>query len=151
MKRPDVDALFADFDKWHTDPRNRLCHDFGIPLVTLPVLGALSWVTLGATLPFVGPIDLALVLLAATFVFDLFFAWRLAPAVLLIGLGLWAVGRALPPWALGVVFAAGWVCQLGGHRVLEKNAPAFTTNLVHLVVGPRWLVRRWFRLLGGRR
>jgi uncharacterized membrane protein YGL010W len=136
----DLRAGLDDFATWHTHPGNRACHDLGIPLVTLPVLGALSWVP-------VGPLDLALVLLAGTFVFDLLLAWQLAPGVLGVGLLLWAVGRALPGSMLGLIFLVGWGFQLAGHRLVERNAPAFTDNLLHLVVGPRWLVNRWLRLL----
>jgi uncharacterized membrane protein YGL010W len=137
----DLQEALTDFDTWHTDPRNRACHDVGLPLITLAVLGAL------ARLPIVGGLDAALVLLGLTFVFDVFVSGWLAPGVLIAGLGLWAVGASMSGAQLGVAFVAGWAFQLVGHRVLEGNAPAFTDNLVHLVVGPRWLVRRWWRAL----
>lgn len=142
----DFRSKLVEFATWHKDPKNRACHYFGIPGVTLPVLGLLSRVTFGVELPFFGQLDLALILLAATFVFDLLLAWQLAPGVLAIGLGLWWIARPLPLAALGAIFAVGWIFQLLGHRVFEKNAPAFTDNLVHLVIGPRWLVNRVMRV-----
>lgn len=146
MRLGDFPRLLVEFARWHRDPRNVACHFLGIPGVTLPVLGLLARVQLGVELPLLGPLDLALVLLAGTFVFDLLLAWQLAPGVLGVGLVLWWIARPLPTWALGLVFAAGWTFQLVGHRVLERNAPAFTDNLVHLVVGPRWLVNRVLRV-----
>lgn len=143
----DLRAALDAFATWHQHPGNRACHDLGIPAVTVPVLGALSWVQLGPVLPLLGPLDLALVLLAGTFALDLWLAWQLAPAVAAVGLALWWLGRALPGAALGAIFVLGWTAQLAGHRAIERNAPAFTDNLVHLVVGPRWLVNRWLRLL----
>jgi len=140
VTRPDLRAAIADFERWHQDPRNRRCHDLGIPLITLAALGLLAR----------APIDLGLALLATSFALDLWLEKRLALAVLAVGLALWAAGRALPAWGLGASFALGWVLQLLGHRAFEKNAPAFTTNLAHLAVGPRWLVNRWFRVLGDR-
>lgn len=147
MRGFDLRAQMVVFDTWHQDARNIGCHYLGIPLVTLPVLGGLAMVKLGLSLPFLDEVDLALVLLALTFLFDLVVEWRLAPPVLALGLILWWVSTLLTPAGLGGVFVLGWVFQLVGHRVLEKNAPAFTDNLIHLIVGPRWLVNKWFGLI----
>lgn len=142
-----LSARLKEFETWHTHARNRACHDLGIPLVTLAALGALARVPLGLTLVWVGTLDLGLVLLVLTFLFDLWLQWRLAPAVLLVGTALWWVGSQLPAAGLVGAFVLGWFFQLLGHRVFEGNRPAFTDNLVHLAVGPRWLVNRWFRIL----
>ena len=34
----------------------------------------------------------------------------------------------------------GWIFQGIGHAVYEKRSPAFLRNLVHLLVGPAFLV-----------
>lgn len=146
MSLLDLRARIVEFAAWHRNRRNRACHYLGIPGVTLPVLGLLSRVPIGVDLPLLGSADLALVLLAGTFAFDLFLAWQLAPGVLVAGLTLWWIARPMSLAALGLVFAAGWTLQLLGHRVFERNAPAFTDNLVHLVVGPRWLINRVLRV-----
>ena len=39
--------------------------------------------------------------------------------------------------ALAVV---GWVVQLAGHAVWEKNRPAFATNLLQALIGPLFFV-----------
>jgi uncharacterized membrane protein YGL010W len=41
------------------------------------------------------------------------------------------------PYAIGA-FAVGWVFQFVGHAY-EGKAPAFLTNLLHLLVGPLWV------------
>ncbi|MDP9107285.1 MAG: DUF962 domain-containing protein, partial [Candidatus Eremiobacteraeota bacterium] len=41
------------------------------------------------------------------------------------------------PCAIGA-FAVGWVFQFVGHAY-EGKAPAFLTNLLHLLVGPLWV------------
>ena len=48
--------------------------------------------------------------------------------------GLWAVALTL--------FVLGWVFQFVGHYVYEKKSPAFARNLVHLLVGPLWILAR---------
>ncbi len=53
---------------------------------------------------------------------------------------LYLAARRLPwPLALGV-FLAGWIFQFIGHGIYEKRAPAFLTNLTHLLVGPLWVL-----------
>jgi hypothetical protein len=44
------------------------------------------------------------------------------------------------PWPVAVgAFVVGWVFQFVGHGY-EGKKPAFFTNLVHLLVGPLWIV-----------
>jgi uncharacterized membrane protein YGL010W len=45
------------------------------------------------------------------------------------------------PLALGL-FALGWAFQFVGHYRYEKKSPAFTRNVVHLLVGPLWILAR---------
>lgn len=141
----DPGGLLDEFSTWHTNGRNRLCHDFGLPLISFAVLGALARLGIDAPVP----VDAGVVLLAGTLIFDLATFRAQALGVFGMGLALWGVGRLTPLPLLGAAFVLGWVFQMVGHRVFEGNKPAFTTNLVHLVVGPRWLVRRWGRALRG--
>ena len=145
--RLDMRASIAEFSRWHQNAANRACHDIGIPTVAIAALGLLARLSFGPELPLVRQLDAGLLVLGAALVFDLVHEWRLAPFVAVLGLGCWAIGRELSLPMLGVVFVVGWIFQLGGYRVAERNAPAFATNLVHLLVGPRWLVNRWFRIL----
>ncbi len=49
-------------------------------------------------------------------------------------------------WALAL-FVVGWVLQFVGHAV-EGNRPAFFRNPVYLIVGPLWLARRALAAVG---
>lgn len=159
MTRPDLGAALLDFGAFHTTRGNRVCHALGLPAISAAVLGALAHVpllalplpsALGAEATAQVEIDVALALLAVTLALDLVLNVRIALGVCALGLVLWA-GARLAPWsALGALFALGWVLQLVGHRVFERNAPAFTKNVVHLFVGPRWLVNRIVRALPDR-
>ena len=44
--------------------------------------------------------------------------------------------------AAAALFAVGWIFQLVGHSVYEKNRPAFVRNLGHLLIGPLWIARK---------
>jgi uncharacterized membrane protein YGL010W len=50
-----------------------------------------------------------------------------------------------PPVA-GGLFAGGWALQIVGHRVFEKNKPAFFSDPYYLLVGPVWAAAEWLRL-----
>ena len=42
-----------------------------------------------------------------------------------------------PPWALSAgTFASGWVLNIVGHAVYEKNAPAFADDPLSFIAGP---------------
>lgn len=146
-----MQKALLDFSAFHKDRRNRLCHAIGLPAIAASVLGALAHVVLPAgALP--APLDAlsldaAMVLLALTLLLDLMLNVRIALGVLVLGTLLYLAARELPWWALGLLYALGWTLQLVGHRVFEKNAPAFTQNAIHLFVGPRWLVNRLVRAL----
>jgi uncharacterized membrane protein YGL010W len=49
-------------------------------------------------------------------------------------------------WALAL-FVVGWVLQFVGHAI-EGNQPAFFRNPVYLLVGPLWLARRALTTVG---
>jgi uncharacterized membrane protein YGL010W len=50
-----------------------------------------------------------------------------------------------PPVA-GGLFVGGWALQLIGHKVFEKNKPAFLTDPYYLLVGPAWVAVEWMEL-----
>jgi uncharacterized membrane protein YGL010W len=68
----------------------------------------------------------------------------LATTAALVALDLAA--RSVPRWSWGAAaFAVGWVFQAIGHAAYEKKSPAFFRSLVHLLVGPAFLVNELVR------
>jgi uncharacterized membrane protein YGL010W len=143
----DLRAAIADFSEHHRSRANRVCHYLGLPAIAAAVLGGLARLELPLPLAPGRPVDGALVLLVLTFLFDLTLNVRIALGVLAFGGGLYVFARPLGLEVLGALFVMGWTLQLVGHRVFEGNAPAFTKNLFQLVIGPRWLVNRVFRIV----
>jgi uncharacterized membrane protein YGL010W len=123
--------LLGDYAQYHRDPRNRVMHEIGIPLIVLGVAALMR-------LAHVGNLDLALLAIVATSIFYIRLVGTLAiPAILgLFALYVLALFIAWP-WAIAVFFA-GWVFQFIGHAY-EGKSPAFLTNLVHLLIGPLWI------------
>jgi uncharacterized membrane protein YGL010W len=51
------------------------------------------------------------------------------------------------PPAAGGLFVGGWALQLLGHKVFEKNKPAFLSDPYYLLVGAVWVAVEWAELL----
>ena len=141
--------LMVMYAQYHRDRRNIRTHLVGIPLIVVAIamgLSMLQWQVGGMTLT------------AAWLAWALSAAWYLTRGhrglgvatvvlmTLLIGLAHVWVGSlaqttgALPAWAVALgVFVVGWVLQFVGHYY-EGRKPAFTDDLVGLLVGPMFVV-----------
>jgi uncharacterized membrane protein YGL010W len=137
---PQLQAYFADYAAFHRTAGNQACHYVGIPLIVVSLLSALTavplWGGAGVGLT-VGEVTLAAVVV--------YYA-RLDPRLALLMLGLLAgldlLGRQVPLRGALALFVVGWLLQFAGHYVYEKKAPAFSRNLVHLLVGPLWIAAK---------
>lgn len=137
---PVLRAHFAEYARFHATRGNQACHYFAIPLIVLSVLAMLAplglfqvgghvvtaaeLVVIGITLYYLtlDPI-LALLMLAVSALFVM-------------------VGRPMG-FAAGLgLFVFGWIVQFVGHYAYEKKSPAFFRNLVHLLVGPLWVLAK---------
>jgi len=130
-----IEALFADYGASHSTRGNLLCHAAGITLIVFGLLCLLSHV------PIYGfwTASEAFVALAVAFyaALDLPVALAMLAYASIVDLA----ARAAGSWRLGLgAFVLGWILQGVGHAVYEKNRPAFFRNLVHLMVGPAYLV-----------
>jgi uncharacterized membrane protein YGL010W len=137
-----VDALLGDYASQHRAHGNLVCHSVGIPLI---VFGILSFLQL-VRLPLPGW-TAAEALIAAAFLFYAVLDLPLAVAMLLPMGVLDLAARAVGSWRVGLAaFVIGWIFQGIGHARYEKNRPAFLRNLLHLLIGPLFLVNELARL-----
>jgi len=135
-----VDALLADYGSHHRVRGNLVCHAFGITLIVFGIISLL-------TAPHVGRFSAAEIATAALVVYYATLDVRLAAAMLGAFAFLDAAARAVGDWRVGLAaFVVGWIFQAIGHAVYEKNRPAFFKNLLHLLVGPLYLVNELLRI-----
>jgi uncharacterized membrane protein YGL010W len=126
---------FDAYAAGHRHPTNRLTHKVAIPVIVFHVVAMLAWIDLGVAL---GPVALTGGVVAWVVASAFWIAHLPATGALLAGLtlpmALWGGLVAKPVVvALAVV---GWLVQLAGHAVWEKNRPAFLDNLMQALVGP---------------
>lgn len=124
-------TLFDDYAAYHRDPRNRLCHEIGIPLIVLSLEALLRYVPLAQ-------MNLAQVVTLAVMVYYVRLVHRAAVPALAGLLLLYVLGTFVPWQAAAALFVIGWVLQFVGHAY-EGKRPAFLTNAAHLLIGPLWI------------
>jgi len=138
---PRMRARLDEYETYHTQRANELCHWLGIPLI---IAGAASLLGAIPILP-EWSITATEVVLAGITLFYVTEARVLGVVTALGMILIAAVGRFVPVIGGLGLFLIGWGLQLVGHSVFEKRSPAFLGNLVHLLIGPAWLVERGVR------
>lgn len=136
---------WADYEEHHRAEGNQWCHLAGIPLILVGLLGLLS-VELFRVNEL--PVEAVLLVLAAGAAY-LWLEPRLGGAMFAVSLAIY-FGARLLDWRVSLaLFVVGWVFQFAGHSLYEKRSPAFLGNLVHLLIGPLWVLNHVLRLRAG--
>ena len=137
---PALRSHFSEYAQFHATPGNQACHYFAVPLIVFSVFVMLARVPLFALSGL--NITAAEVVLVLVTLYYLSLDAVLAALMLVSSALLVAVGRQVP-FSVGLgLFVFGWVIQFVGHSVYEKKSPAFFRNLVHLLVGPLWVLAK---------
>lgn len=135
-----IDLLLSDYASYHRTSGNIYCHFLGIPLIIYGILAMLQLVE-------VGPITVAELLIVGTSVFYFVLDLRLAAAMVVLSLTLNFTAYAISSVPVAIAaFVVGWILQAVGHAIYEKRSPAFTKNLLHLLVGPIFILNEALRL-----
>ena len=150
-----IDRWFAHYSGDHRNEANQRIHVVAVPLILWSVVGLL-W-----CIPVVGSwfrpgLWAALAMFAAWM-----FYYRASRA---IGFGMLAILVAmawLTRWlhdsygtegllklSIGV-FVIAWIAQFVGHsKLYEGKKPSFFTDLVYLLIGPIWVLAKFYRKMG---
>ena len=129
----DIRSLFADYASYHQTPGNKLFHRLGIPLIMLTLIGMLARAG-------VGHLNAAVALIVVSELIYFMLEWRLAVVMLIVSVAFYFAGWAIPFWVNVALFVLGWIFQFIGHSVYEHKSPAFLKNVLHLLVGPLWIL-----------
>jgi uncharacterized membrane protein YGL010W len=130
-----VDSLLADYAFYHRTRGNKACHFVGIPLIIYALFILLRPLIL------VPPLTSAELLIVLSVAYYLILDTKLAIGMLLIlSLLDFAAFRTPDPQVGIAAMIIGWIFQTIGHVAYEKRSPAFFRNLVHLLIGPLFLL-----------
>ena len=142
LATPRLARYFSDYARYHKTRGNQICHYLGISCIVVSLLGLLGGVPLltgGAVGTEYLRLDAATMLIGLATLWYLYLDWRITIPFMLVIVGTYFLGRAIPSPVNWALFIFGWICQGVGHAVYEKNSPAFFKNLMHLLIGPLWL------------
>ena len=132
----------AEYGGYHRSSGNEWCHFFGIPCIVAgagTLFGLVPLVRVGGF-----SLTLAEVVAGGVMAFYVVSARWLGVVTAVLLAALVSLGRAMPALVGVGLFFGGWIVQFVGHAAFEKRSPAFLKNLLHLLVGPAWLVERAF-------
>ncbi|MDP3857459.1 MAG: DUF962 domain-containing protein [Stagnimonas sp.] len=137
-----------EYSASHRNPRNKLTHWIGIPLIVFAIWCALKAIPVGTLW-----LNAATLSIAVFVGYYLLLSWRLALGMALVSALLYAgvlsLERSLGPdlvWAAAGIFVFGWVLQFIGHHI-EGAKPSFFKDLQFLLIGPLWLLADVYRRL----
>lgn len=129
-KALDYASLSADYAAYHRTRGNQVSHMIGIPLIVFAVV---RWTQIGSAFPL------------AALGLPVYFLWDKRVGLMMAGFiaACAAAGPYLPWWSAWSAFVVGWVIQIWGHQVYEKNSPALLDNLLHSLVGPAFVAEKF--------
>lgn len=132
----------ASYGSYHSDPRTKLTHFFGVPMVTLALFTFLAWFRF-THLEF--PVTVATLFFLSVSIYYVILDRMVGALTFCLFLPLLVLAHfiAAAPfvksiaWFLGL-FIVGWIIQLLGHY-FEGKRPAFMDNLSHVLNAPLFL------------
>jgi uncharacterized membrane protein YGL010W len=143
------------YGEYHRDPRNKLTHFFGVPLVTFSLFLFLGWFRF--VRPDVLPITAATLFYLGVVIYYFRLDWAIALIQLPFTLTLLMVADWLAQEPLAVsasvffaTFVLGWIIQLVGHAI-EGRRPALADNLLQIFNAPLFLTIEALTLAGLRK
>ena len=154
VMRP-IDRYFASYSDDHRNRLNQRIHIVAVPAILWSVV-ALAW-----CIPVVGTWMKSGVWAALAMFFAWMFYYRMSRP---LGLGMLAVfflcgctcrllemrlGLPALLWTAAGAFVVAWIAQFIGHKY-EGRKPSFLTDLVYLLIGPAWVLAKFYRVMGWR-
>jgi uncharacterized membrane protein YGL010W len=135
---PSLRSRLLDYASYHRTRGNQKTHEIGIPMIVFSLLGILE------NGPFPGPaFSGGLLFWIVTSSWYVRTDWKIGVPFSCLTLAAY-FGAMKVSFSVHVgLFVMGWIVQLWGHSHFEKNRPAFTKNLEHLLIGPLWVFAKW--------
>jgi uncharacterized membrane protein YGL010W len=149
-----LEQLFSDYGQSHQNPTNQLIHSIFVPLIFLSSIGILWDVKLGIELSFLNGEILNAAMVVSLIIYAYYFALSFSISLgilIVIVSGLMACYLYNGPvsiWMISLgVFVISWAFQFWGHKI-EGKKPSFFKDLEFFLVGPMWVLAKFYTKLG---
>ena len=143
-----LEQQITQYAAYHRDRRNIVTHFIGVPMIVFSVVLALvPWA--------VGGVNVALIALAIASVYYLILDRGLGTAMLLFLFVCYLIAiyinarvghTGIVMGVAALLFVIGWAIQFVGHKY-EGMKPAFTDDIMGLVIGPLFIMTEVFFML----
>ena len=145
MNNDSMKYLMTEYHKSHLNRTNQLIHYVCVPLIFWSILAALWTVKIPYAMNLAILISAILMLYYLIKSFKVFATMLIFASVCLL-LNYWLELQRLPLLTMAIVtFVAAWVGQFIGHYI-EGKRPSFFKDLQFLLVGPAWVVFKFFNI-----
>jgi uncharacterized membrane protein YGL010W len=141
--RPTLQRFFDDYASDHRHPMNRLTHKIAIPFIVFHIIAMLDWIKLGPSVDVAGytlALSVGHIFYLATIAWYFTLHVPLALVMSVLVALAFPLAAVTPKPVVVAVAIIGWLVQLAGHSVFEKNRPAFTKNMMQALIGPLFFV-----------
>jgi len=145
MNNQSIKYLMTEYHKSHINRTNQLIHYVCVPLIFWSISAAL-WVV---KIPYV--MNLAVLSMTLLMIYYLFksikvFATMLVFTMACLLLNQWFEANHWPLLTIAtVIFVLAWIGQFIGHHI-EGKRPSFFKDLQFLLIGPAWVVFKFFKI-----
>ena len=137
--------LMTEYHKSHLNRTNQLIHYVCVPLIFWSISAALWTIKIPLVLN-AAVVMTALLMLYYVIKSVKVFATMLIFTVACLALNHWFESLGWPLlWIALVVFVLAWIGQFIGHHI-EGKKPSFFQDLQFLLVGPAWVVFKFFNI-----
>ena len=149
-----IETLFSEYSESHQNETNQLIHWIFVPLIFLSVIGMLWDVKLPVELDFMGgePLNVSMIIALLVFAYYLSLSFAISVGMLVVtSIGMIACYLYSGPisvWIISLgIFVISWIFQLWGHKI-EGKKPSFFKDLEFFLVGPMWILAKFYNKLG---
>ena len=152
LQRP-IDRYFASYSDDHRNALNQRIHVVAVPAILWSVVALLWCIPIFGTL-FKSGIWAALAMFGAWMFYNRL-SRRIGLGMLVVFFTMGCLCRLLEQrfglqfllWLAIGVFVVAWIAQFIGHKI-EGKKPSFLTDLTYLLIGPVWVLSKFYRKMG---
>ena len=148
-----IDRWFESYSGDHRNDTNQLIHVFAVPAILWSVVALLWCIPMFGTL-FRNGIWAGLAMFAS-WVFYNRLSRPIGYGMLVVFFVIGCICRLIEQryglqtllYSAIAVFVVAWIAQFIGHKI-EGKKPSFFTDLIYLMIGPIWVLSKFYRKMG---